>query len=424
MYKCNLKYCIILGALIFLLLGSINALSFEDSLDELYEVEVYDLNIDSVDEEMISGTFAVFNPTSNHFSNLYIASELYVDIPGKGTNLINKKTDSVVLPSDKTYVFSFEHDIPYSLPIGEYTLMIRLYNRTGIPLRFDWVVLNNLGNPSVNFLINDSSKSHIEKNGAKLDELSGPIYSNGEQPNLVLYIENIGDEPIEAFPEIRVYERSIFTYEGYFLSEKGESIVFDPFSEKEVRVELPFIELPDSYLAVVNFRDINDKNQISPDFEVRYVIEGVSGRIIDQFAKIGDEKLTLNYIIIGPADDSSISGATLDVSVWDKDLDKEVYSFNRALETLGKEPVNEMFSLPFKPTEQTYIVFSDLIYEDKILDATTYWYEKTSLYQDDDLAKDENPGVNLMWLVIIVLILIIIILLIISKRGFQRKTKW
>jgi hypothetical protein len=367
---------------------SIEGQSFEKGLNNYYEIQIDHLSVERVTENYIIGTFNIYNPTDIYFTNFLIASELYVDTKDGITNLLNKKIDTIFLPSKQLLSIGFEHEIPPHIPDEDIRLRIRSYNRTGIPFNF---VETNRRFPkysSVGFLLNDSTESYIEKDGEQLDELSGPTYSINESPLLVLKMKNISENKLEVYPKIEVFERSYFTNLEPVVVSLGSNLTFEPNETKEVQIQLPEMTKPESYLAGVRFLNVLNDEQISSVVEARYVVAGPSARILEKLGKIDQNTLNINYILIGPADGSTLENVTLRINVFDQDL-KEIYATNQLIELLGDAPISKEIMIPAILEQQAYSVLSDVFYQDEILDSADYFFGDLDPL---DYLEDENPS--------------------------------
>jgi hypothetical protein len=367
---------------------SIEGQSFEKGLNIYYEIEIDNLSVERVTENYIIGTFNVYNPTDIYFTNILIASELYIDTKDGITNLLNKKVDTIFLPSKKLLSIRFEHEIPPHIPDEDIRLRIRSYNRTGIPFNFVETYRRFPKYSSIGFLLNDSTESYIEKDGEQLDELSGPTYSINESPLLVLKMKNISENKLEVYPKIEVFERSYFTNLEPVVVSLGSNLTFEPNETKEVKIQLPKMTKPESYLSGVRFLNVLNDEQISSVVEARYVVVGPSARILEKLGKIDQNTLTVNYILIGPADGSSLENVTLKINVFDQDL-KEIYSSNQMIEFLGDSPINKEIIIPAIVEQQAYSVLSDVFYQDEILDSADYFFGDLDPL---DYLEDENPS--------------------------------
>lgn len=365
---------------------SLKTLSFEAHTDSLYELRVRDLEITEQTSTHIEGQVVIENFTDRYFPDLSLATELYIKPTPNTSNLINKEFSPIIIRKTSTDTYNFTHQLPYSIPDADFDLLVRLYSRTGIPLNLDNGVLKGLGESEAGFLINDPKKSHIYKDGEKLDELSGPNYEPGEAPVLKLFLRNISEKKVEAVPEINVYNTSYLINEEPVSTQRGNSISFAPGEEKELEVMLPAMQSAKSYLAVLNFIEQSSNKQISPNFEARYVVKGPNASILSQIAKADTRDLTVENIIIGPADMSLIENATLKVNVFVEET-REVHTVEQTVDLSGEEQQVIKTNIPLTEGVSEYLISSEIIYNDETLDISLVEY-------DTDFMNKVNDGTS------------------------------
>jgi hypothetical protein len=410
--KSILKTAALIFAFILLSIPKLT-FAFDANLDDLFDIQIGNLQIQSVTAEKITGTFALSNPKDIYFSKLHIGTELYHMADEHSSNLINKEFTTIVLPRRSSYTYEFEHKIPYNIPFGSYDFLLRLYSQSGTPLNFASSPLEDLGSYSTPFIINDPDYSHLLQNGQKIDDpLSGPNYNPLDDVIYVLLLENLSNQDIKVIPIVKVYDRSYVINSTPIEMQEGSEILFKPNEKKEVRISLPKIQKPRSYLASLSFLNQVDRGQISPNFEARYVISGVSAKILDHFASTNSASLSINTVIVGPADGSEIENANLKVSSYDASSKKQLYEESHPISKLHEDHLTITTHFPINHNIDRYLVQSEIIYDDKILDSTLETYDlnminKTKPTNNIPNVNEKDPVFFTSWLIFILLILVI-----------------
>lgn len=393
---------------ISMLSTSLKTFSFEAHTDSLYELRVRDLKITEQTSTHIEGQVVIENYTDRYFPDLSLATELYIKPSPNTSNLINKEFSPITIRKTSTDTYNFTHQLPYPIPDADFDLLVRLYSRTGIPLNLDNGILKDLGESEEGFLINDPKKSHLYKDGEELDELSGPNYEPDEAPVLKLFLKNISEKKVEAMPEINVFNTSYLINEEPVSTQRGNIISFAPGEEKELEVMLPAMQSAKSYLAVLNFIEQSSNKQISPNFEARYVVKGPNASILSHIAKADTDtrNLTVENIIIGPADMSLIENATLEVNVFIEER-KKVHTVEQTVDLSGEEQKVIETNIPLTEGVSEYLISSEIIYNDETLDISVVEYDTDFMNKvNDDISQttqNQTPDIPIIYIIIPVL---------------------
>jgi hypothetical protein len=394
------------------------AFSFNANLDSLFEIQIGNIQIKNVTEEKITGTFSLNNPTDIYFSKLHIGTELYYMADEESSNLINKEFTTIVLPKRQSYTYEFEHRIPYNIPFGSYDFLLRLYSQSGTPLNLASQSLKDIGKPSEPFITNDPVYSYLLQNEEKIDDpLSGPNYNPLDDSIFVLLLENLSNQDINIIPTVTVYDRSYVLNPTPIEMQEGIGFPFKAREKKEVRISLPKIQKPGSYLASVSFLNQDNRKQISPNFEARYVISGLSAKILDHFAITNSASLSINTVVVGPADGSEIGEASLKVTSYEATSKKQLYEESFPINKLHEDPITITTHLPINPNIDRYLVRSEIIYSDEVLDSTLETYDLNMINKTQPSSNSQNITNNdsdktstspTSWILFVLVVLVII----------------
>jgi hypothetical protein len=431
----SFKRFFILATSLFILFGAcIPHRSLATSRDFLYDLEVKQLRIQSSDATKITGTVTILNPTDIYFPDLYLATELYLKIQETESNVINKKFTQIIVPRNGAYTYQFEHTIPHPIPSSNYDFLVRLYERTGIPLNFNYTKFKGLGNHTGGFLVGSPDYSHILKGDERVDDpLSGPEFSIGETPIFVLLLKNTSNESILAAPEVSVYKRSPLLDAPPVAVRKSAPIAFEPNQQKEIRIQLPTMEEPESYFSTLRFWEDSSNTPLSPNFEARYVIKGPNAKILNHFAKADSNVLTISNLLVGPADGSVIDNAILRVEAFDASTNERFITENQNVR-LTEDPLNASVTISLKEGVKKYTVVSQILLADAILDSTQFEYDIdiVSKTKDLEIAPSEEAaskpkfsfGILILWVIALLVPTFVVLFYLRRKntRGEKSKT--
>jgi hypothetical protein len=333
-YKGNRKYMV--KFICFVLQLTILFTSFIYTNSASYNTNTFSIKnfkITSKDSSTIQGTFTLLNNSSDVYPELWYSTQLFCSFePGK-SNLINWEYTPVSLTKLESQIITFIHPVPEKIPSADYNIVLRIYNRTGAILAIGFNSLGKMGSGS-DFLHIYIEKTYYPNQATNKEPLSGPTFKQGEKPVLRTTVKNMSNSQINSKVKIATYKRNI-TYESKSISNiiSDKVFTFAPNEEKIIDINLPTFTSPESYYFNIDFVDAN-VTKTSGIMEARYVLAGISAKIIETTANYKDGKLTINQTISGSADRTPITNAISYIDVYDEDANL-LYSDQKALETIN-----------------------------------------------------------------------------------------
>ena len=290
-----------------------------DSTNVVYAPNVYvtSLKINEVKDNTITGQFTVGNNESYYLSDLNYRIQLF-----QGTEFMKLKlVDSVVatetffVPPGQEVSKSFTYIYPKNIPDGDYTLRIQIMTGRGSNLGWQGQAVSLKGLNKFIQIMPESSKVLVD--GKEYYTLEGAGIDPQKQKAIsYLKVKNPGDA-ITVVPNIKIFNRQVNM--SVAKEYQDSPITFAKEETKEIKLEMPKLDTPESYLAEVKF--LNNNEQVSGIGYFRWVVQGPSGKILNvkadkDYFKAG-ENINLTIESIGPADYSSLGNGSLNVSVYD-----------------------------------------------------------------------------------------------------------
>ena len=304
------------------------------------EVQMYvlDLKATTINNERIEGTFDVQNIESKVPTASFYRIEMYVGDTFETWELISMGEK---IPFDigakETKTIAYTYEFPEVIPTGEYHLVARLLTRTGMPITVNTIELGKIEGTS-RFLETVTGHTMIkDKTGQEVLPNSGPTFSESDNIEAFVKLKNKSSEDINAYAEIVVYAREIGFKETEEKIVKSEMTTFKANSETKYTIKLPNMETPESYLAIVTMKDENRK-VVSGELNYRYVIAGISGKILDITGLYNKEvkDAEIQVQVSGPSDGTTLENAKLIFTVYNKDTAEEIKKVEEVIDLGGE----------------------------------------------------------------------------------------
>ena len=303
------------------------------------EVDMYllDLNATTVNNEKIEGTFTVQNIENKSPTASFYRIDVCVGDKFEEWELISAGDK---IPFDigakETKTIQYTYEFPEAIPTGEYHIIARLLTRTGMPITVNTLDVGKIEGTD-RFLETITGSMQIKTlSGEYVLPQSGPTFSKDDSPEAIVKLNNKSNQDINAYAEIVVHAREIGFKESEEKIVKSEIATFKANSETEYTINLPLMETPESYLAVVTMKDENDK-VISGELKYRYVIAGISGKILDITGlynrEIKDAEVQVQ--VSGPSDGTTLENAKLVFTVYNKDTGEEIKKVEEVIDIGG-----------------------------------------------------------------------------------------
>lgn len=338
------------------------------------DFEIKNLKITTSDETKIEGTFEIVNNTDKEFSGLYYATEVYV-LSQNSSNLMNKEYFSFGLGSKERKVITFRNLFKTKIPKGTYSVISRIYNRTGIDLAFNLKKIGTMGT-DIDFLAYQPLNCYFLIGTQKKPANSGPSFKVSETPVLTATFKNISTKKIDATAFINVFKRERISFPIPLKTDSSAKFSFEAGEQKSIDIKLPAMTDPESYQAVITMKNAIG-SAISGEIEARYVVRGIGAKIINStFTKL-NEILTITYGVIGPADGSELPDSKIVVTIKDRKKNTEIYS-NEIIIKLGQILYKNKHEIPIDAAVKMMTATISVVHKDKILDEAKYEYPSST----------------------------------------------
>jgi hypothetical protein len=381
-------------------------------------VYVTSLKINEIKDSQITGQFIVGNNESYYLTDLNYKIQLF-----QGTEFMKLKlVDSVVatetffVPPNQTVDKSFTYQYPKNIPNGDYNLRIQIMTGRGGSLGWQGQVVSLKGQNKFLQIMPESSKVLVD--GKEYYTLEGiGIDPQKQKAFAYLKVENPGDA-ITVIPNVKIFNRQVNM--SVAKEYQDSPITFAKGETKEIKLEMPKLETPESYLAEVKF--LNNNEQVSGTEYFRWVVQGASGKILNvkadrDYFKAG-ENINLTIESIGPADYSSLGNGSLNVSIYDND--KLVGQISKEV-VLNASVVSSEISIPVKNDLISPKIEVKLTTKDgQILDERTI---NLPMFSDQAKQIQKNKELYPIYLTIAIILLIILIIIGFLFYKFKLKNK-
>jgi hypothetical protein len=328
-------------------------------------VFVSELRINEIKGQEIQGEFTVWNSETYYLADLNYEIKLFQGTDFNELELIDVDVieETFFLAPNQKITKSFAYRYPKNIVSGSYTLRAQIITERGGELGWEDQTASLQGENK--FLEIDYSSAKVLIKGEEFLPLTGPAVAPEDNVTAVFDIKNPG-EKITAVPEIKIFKRK---FNMPMVKEYRESpITFDKGETKEIKLEMPKFEEPESYLAEVKFYE--DNEQVSGIVYFRWVVEGEGGKILyiktDKDSYRAGENMEITIDSVGPADLSTIGEGQLEVIVYDKDKNIVGQSFKNV--ALGPGIVSSVISIPIKKDLISPVIEAKLTKSGNILD--------------------------------------------------------
>lgn len=305
-------------------------------------IHISDLKINNITDYTISGEFNIINNEQYYLSDINYEIRLLQDTSSKNFSTIDifVPKDNIIIQPGKSVIKTFTYKYPQNIISGTYILSIQAITATGIEM--GWQNQNIELSGKDKFVSITNSLSNVLYNERKYTPLEGISIPKNDSITASLMVLNSGEE-IAVSPRIKIFKRQV---NMEIVAENQVSpIVIAKKETKNIKLELPKINIPGTYLAEVKF--YNDNEQVSDTEYFRWVVEGDSGQILGvkldkDFYKKGEEIMII-VDIIGPADATDIGSGKLMMSIYDSDNNLIIESSKDVL--LKSSVVSSTFSI-------------------------------------------------------------------------------
>lgn len=364
------------------------------------EVNVNDIVLSNTSNGSIKGTYIINSSSQNYITNLWASVEIY-KIVNDASNLVGKTYYQFEIEAKSKKDLSFEYKLPENIFPGKYFIIGNVLNSTGVPISTPKKEELNLEGNSKVLIYNPSEKKLVlvDSKGEKVYPLTGPTYKAKVEPELFVEYANYSNAVLKGYPKISVYKRSkMYSEFKPILVKKGPEYTFLG-TDKEGRgtiqniiVKLPGMTEPESYFAEMVFVDEKDI-PISYPVEMRYIVEGINGKIINSNARAESGFLNINTLLIGSADGSKVENALIKTVILLESSKKQIASSEQKV-TLLSELTQNVSKINVNMSTDNLIVKTTLEKDGVILDSNTIKYDvkkiiKTSL--QPGIALKETP---------------------------------
>jgi len=284
-----------------------------------YVPKIYalDLKINEVNDSQINGEFTIWNSEDYYFSDLNYVIMLFKGTEFNELQLIDTEVsnNTFSVSPKETIAKSFEYFFPKNIITGDYTLRVQIITAKGSELGWSDQIISLEGNNVFLDILN--SFSRVLVGTEKEFPLTG-INASPEQDVIVfLKVKNLGDA-ITVIPNIKIFKRK---YNMSLIQEyQDSSVTFAKGEIKEIKLTMPKLITPESYLVEVKF--YQDNEQVSGIQYFRWVVEGEGAKILyiktDKDSYIAGEEMKIVIDTVGPADLSNINDGKLVIVVYDQ----------------------------------------------------------------------------------------------------------
>jgi len=342
---------------------SLMLISFALAADVEVQMYLLDLKAHTVNNEKIEGTFTAQNIENKIPTAPFYRIEVYVGDTFETWELVSmgEKTEFSI-GAKETKTISYTYEFPEAIPTGEYHLVARLLTRTGMPITVSTLDIGKIEGTD-RFLETVTGYTRIKNlNGEIVMPNSGPTFGKENSPEGLVRLKNKSNKDIRACAEIVVHAREVGFKESEEKIVKTEYTTFKANTETDYIINLPSMEIPESYLAVVTMKDEEDK-VVSGQLKYRYVIGGISGKILDITGLYNKElkDAEIQVQASGPADGTVLQNAKLVFTVYNKDTGEEIKKVEEVLDIGGAT------SIVAVPLELNNLVVENMEVEAKLM---------------------------------------------------------
>jgi hypothetical protein len=372
-------------------------------------IYVTDLKIDEINDNVIKGQFTISNYEQYYLNDLNYVIKLFKGTTFEQLELIDVNASKEVFfapPGKQEITKSFTYTYPENIISGDYTLRAQVITQRGSELGWKDKIISLTG--ADNFLDIDYSASKVLVNAKEYYTLEGVSISADQAAVGYLKVKNSGEQ-ITVVPNIKIFKRqfNMPLHEEY----QDSPITFAKGQTKEVKLEMPKIDVPESYLAEVKF--LKDGKQVSGIQYFRWVVKGENAKILyvktgKDYFQAGDN-IDLIIEISGSADNSEVGNCNLDISVFNEDRNLINQTAKEIFMDYGLQTTN--ISIPVKTDLVSPIIEIKLAKDGKVLDERTInlpVFSEKAKQLEARIIKEKILGSCLFFsLIAIILVLII-----------------
>jgi len=369
---------------------------------------VMDLKITSTTNNEIKGEFTVWNSEKYYLSDLNYEIKLFKGIEFEKLQLADSKvfSETFFIPPNQKITKTFTFQYPENINSGEYTLRAQVLTERGSELGWQDKKISLQGNNNFLDIINSSSR--VLYNGKEHFTLEGVNINPEENVTAFLKVSNLG-EAITVIPNIKIYKRQ---FNMPLAKEYQDApITFAKGETKEIKLEMPKIGAPESYLAEVKF--YKDNKQVSGIEYFRWVVKGQGGKILyakadKDYYKAG-ESINLTIESIGPADFSDLGNGKLEITAYDKN-DKLIATVSQDV-ALNPGLVSSLISIPVKkdtvsPKIDIKLIKNETVLDERIINLPVFSSEAKQIEKDQE--KSNNKYIFFAILLISLIVVLIV----------------
>jgi len=375
--------------------------------------------------QTLEGTVSLWNYEEFVISDLVFYFQLLGgEVNGVDTKMIAEQRGEEIfsLSPGQEIKKTFSYTLPSNLPVCSLKFRIQLANSRGE--EWGWIdkVISVGGEGK--FLTLDNY--WVVKEGEDLSPGGGVHYQPGEIPEVRFDVANSSDFTIIAFPKIITYKRNVG---GEILQEQaGESIIVEPEGKQTLRITLPELTKPESYLSEIKFLEKDSQQLVSNSLYFRWIISGEDAEILSvqpnkSSYQAGDEaEIKVQYT--GPPDYEIEGGeGVLKVEIYDE-KENLVGKAEKDIEIESREILIEV---PITKSVYNPKVKVEIIKKGRILDQ--YEFEITPVVKvpekhlpEEKISFFERNKNLIIGLILIILIIGAIIYFLKTKKMKTAKT--
>jgi hypothetical protein len=409
---------------------------------QLPQVSIASVNLDKTDIDAgatLTGKFILKNTTGFDITDLRYRMRLYekpAGDTGKGyidntpTVPINTQNDPQVISVSSTEqkTISFNYKMPVNLEKGEHLFEIELFENSGNMLDWQGTKINII-NASGKYISISQTELLVNSQAAESPNV-GVSTKKGDKLEATLQFDNKTD--------LRAVKIASEVYYRDTLGEKLTDEVKDfPIvsGDNKITFELSKMEKPGgSYLARVQILDPKDNQPISNEVFFRWVIEGVSAKIVSVQvtpSTLGTDRkiLSISVNYAGPADGSDGGAGQLKVELLNGLDTAASASKNVSLKDVSNTNVDlDLKDINFQALSDNLKIRTNIAKDSQVLDSYDLALSKSTILSASGLwlsgeqnnvtptaAKNSNI-LKLAGIIIVIILLVIAILVILKIR--------
>lgn len=270
---------------------------------------------------------------------------------------------SFSIGANESKELKYDCTFPKGLAIGSYSISIDFYERTNKISDYSTdIMLRPIETPlqSARYSIDDVLEECIVVDGQAYGAASGPTVKKDSKIQAQLNLKLNAEKNKRVMPKITVYNRTMLG--GVISSSYGQSFELNANEEQQVFIDLPYINIPESYLIHVALVDENS-SQISKTYEFRYVVKGATANVT--YLEVSKD-LDVTVGVVGPADASVLMNAKIYCNVYDSDyVLLKTLEETRSLGVIEKKIKFSLKEISF--TNDKAIVEINVVFDGKII---------------------------------------------------------